>query len=265
MTGAGDEMADVGRAIERAENRPKRWRPAPRRWTNCRTPACSRDALSDQDQIDRGFDEMASSGEVDAELETPGRDGQRATVSPEAGGDAEEEADLEAELAGNGEGTTEDVETPEVDDSEVEAELQELKDDEQPQSRSQYQPTPSTATTTATPTASITGSLEVGPSRVTSTATRWVPAWMRSPSAVSAVTFTGSACALSTASSDTDMWNPTVWDSPGTETTDECGRRLARKWRPGCQRHLDVTQFPVADVLDGNFEPVVAVDEHRSH
>jgi phage shock protein A len=118
MTGAGDEMEDVGRAIERAEERTQDMEARSEAMDELQESGVFDDALSDKDSLDRELEEVRTSGEVDAELET---------LKTEMGkGSSETEAadeDLDAELE-----TETETETA---DEDIEAELEELQEDDE--------------------------------------------------------------------------------------------------------------------------------------
>jgi len=81
------------------------------------------DALSDKDSIDRELDELSSSREVDSELDT--LKAEMGKADPEPAEESTESADLDEAVNADGEV---DIDA-ELDDSEIEAELDELKDD----------------------------------------------------------------------------------------------------------------------------------------
>jgi phage shock protein A len=114
MSGVGDEMEDVGRAIERAEERTEEMEARSMAMDELRESGAFDDALSDKDRIDRELETGRSSREVDTELET---------LKSELGdGDEETAADEEAAAARD--------EEMEAVDEEVEAELESLREDE---------------------------------------------------------------------------------------------------------------------------------------
>ena len=113
MTGAGDEMENISRSIERARENTKDMEARAAAMDELEETGAFEGALSEGDEIDRELEEMRREGEVEAELET---------LKAEGG----EEAATEA---------------PEVDtepaDPDVEAELEELKEEEEGQAETE--------------------------------------------------------------------------------------------------------------------------------
>jgi phage shock protein A len=97
MSGVGDEMSDVSRALERAQERTDDMEARAAAMDELQESGTFEDALSDEDEIDRQLDAGRTESEVDAELETlktevgSGEQGQGAS----SGGT---DADVEAEL-----------------------------------------------------------------------------------------------------------------------------------------------------------------------
>jgi phage shock protein A len=114
MTGAGDEMEDVGRAIERAEERTEDMEARSEAMNELQESGVFEDALSDKDSLDRELDEVRTSGEVDAELETL-----KAEMGKESSDTSDEDVDAELET---------ETETA---DEDIEAELEELQEDDE--------------------------------------------------------------------------------------------------------------------------------------
>ncbi len=122
MTGAGDEMEDVGRAIERAEERTEDMEARSEAMDELQESGVFDDALSDKDSLDRELEEVRTSGEVDAELETLKTEMGKGSGSSKSES-SDEDVDLEAEL---------ETETEtEATDDDIETELEELKDDDE--------------------------------------------------------------------------------------------------------------------------------------
>jgi phage shock protein A len=118
MTGVGDEMADVTRSIERAEERTDEMEARSQAMDELVDTGAFDDALSDKDSIDRELESGRTNAEVDSELETLKSEmGGSADKSGASGSDSSSETDPEP--------------TVDVSDAEVEAELEELKDDEE--------------------------------------------------------------------------------------------------------------------------------------
>jgi phage shock protein A len=113
FTGASDEMENVGRAIERAEERTEEMEARSAALDELRESGALDDVLSDKDDIDRELESLHGDREVEAELETL-----RAEMGKSSGNGASEEdvevSDAESEVA----------------DAEVEAELENLKEEE---------------------------------------------------------------------------------------------------------------------------------------
>jgi phage shock protein A len=118
MTGAGDEMADVSRAIERAEERTDEMEARAAAMDELEDTGAFDDALSDKDSIDRELEAGRASSEVDSELETLKAELGKSSApsSSDTDVDAEAETESEAETA--------------TDDPAVEAELEELRNEE---------------------------------------------------------------------------------------------------------------------------------------
>jgi len=127
MTGAGDEMADVGRAIETAEQKTQDMEARAAAMDELEQTGAFENAISDKDQLDRELEQVTTDSAVDAELETLKAEmgNSEAEPEPETSPEADvepavEEADVEM-----------DVEpADEVDDAAVEAELEELKEED---------------------------------------------------------------------------------------------------------------------------------------
>lgn len=115
MTGVSDEMGDVNRAIERAEEETEEMQARAAAMDELEETGAFEDALSDEDRIDKELSAGRTETEVNAELDT---------LKAEMGA----ETDVEADTATN----TEESETaePEQTDSEVEEELEELRDED---------------------------------------------------------------------------------------------------------------------------------------
>jgi phage shock protein A len=120
MTGAGDEMADVSRAIERAEERTDEMEARAAAMDELEDTGAFEDALSDKDSIDRELEAGRASSEVDSELET--LKAELGKSSAPSSGDADTDVDVEAEAESETETAT--------DDPAVEAELEELRNEE---------------------------------------------------------------------------------------------------------------------------------------
>jgi phage shock protein A len=98
-------MEDVGRAIERAEERTQDMEARAAAMDELQESGAFEDAVSDEDEIDRQLEAGRTSSEVDAELET-----------------------LKAEMGtGNGESEVDEASS----DADIEAELDELREDEE--------------------------------------------------------------------------------------------------------------------------------------
>ena len=96
-------------------------------------------ALSDRDEIDRELDQLSTDSAVDAELETlKGEMGQGSTNGDATGSEVETDSETvtadtgDADAATDGDAPEADISVEEkIEQSEVEAELEELKEDEQ--------------------------------------------------------------------------------------------------------------------------------------
>lgn len=86
LTGAGDEMGDVTRAIERAEEETEEMEARAAAMDELQETGAFDDALSDQDRIDRELEAGRTDTEVEAELET---------LKGDVGGDGSSEVDEE--------------------------------------------------------------------------------------------------------------------------------------------------------------------------
>ena len=107
MTGAGDEMENISRSIERARENTKDMEARAAAMDELEETGAFESALSEGDEIDRELEEMTREGQVEAELET-----------------------LKAE-AGDKEAAASDPADVEPADPEIEAELEELKEEEE--------------------------------------------------------------------------------------------------------------------------------------
>lgn len=91
LTGAGDEMADVSRSIERAEEQTQEMEARAAAMDELQESGAFEDALSDQDAIDRELEAGRTNTEIEAELDT---------LKGEVGSDDEATGDaVEEELA----------------------------------------------------------------------------------------------------------------------------------------------------------------------
>ena len=125
LTGAGDEMEDVSRSIERAEQQTEDMEARADALDELQETGALDSALDDGDQIDQELEELTTNSQVESELST-----------------------LKSEVGdGNGSGTTEEtaetmseadaaIEEMDVDTNEVETELADIKDEEQADSGS---------------------------------------------------------------------------------------------------------------------------------
>jgi phage shock protein A len=123
MTGAGEEMADINRSIERAEERTENMEARAAALDELQETGALENQISDKDELDRELEQLSTDSAVDAELET---------LKSEMGkSESTESADVEAETETEEvTAAEEDGETPDVDESEVESELEELKEEE---------------------------------------------------------------------------------------------------------------------------------------
>jgi phage shock protein A len=119
MTGAGDEMDDVARSIERATERTEKMEARAAAMDELQDSGALEDAVSEKDAIDRELEELRTDREIDAELDT-------------LKSDVEGESGTESERGSDGESADDDAtaDAPEVDETEVEAELEELREEE---------------------------------------------------------------------------------------------------------------------------------------
>jgi phage shock protein A len=117
MTGAGDEMGEINRTIERAEERTEDMEARAAALDELREKGALEDGLSDRSQLDRELEELSNDSAVDAELETLKSEVDGAEPDAESATDAETS---EQQAAG----------TPAVDDAAVESELDDLKEEE---------------------------------------------------------------------------------------------------------------------------------------
>ena len=111
MTGAGDEMENISRSIERAKEDTKDMEARAAAMDELEESGALEGALSDGDQIDQELEEMRREGEVETELET---------LKAETGDGVEASADGNPDV---------DVETDT--NPEIEAELEDLKEEEE--------------------------------------------------------------------------------------------------------------------------------------
>jgi len=121
FTGASDEMENVGRAIERAEERTEEMEARSAALDELQASGALDDVLSDKDDIDRELEGLRGDREVEAELETLRAEMGKSDANG-GGASAEEVTTADAEDA--------DVSEPDVSDAEVEAELENLKEEE---------------------------------------------------------------------------------------------------------------------------------------
>jgi phage shock protein A len=127
MTGAGDQMEDIARTIERAEERTEEMEARSAALDELRESGALENAVSDKSSLDRELEELSTDASVDRELDTlkseMGKD--------EAEADAAEGEDLDADLETDPaeDVNLEDLEK-EVSESEVDAELEEMKEEE---------------------------------------------------------------------------------------------------------------------------------------
>jgi phage shock protein A len=118
-------MEDVSRSIERAEERTEDMEARAAALDELQETGALESQISDKDSLDRELEELATDSAVDAELETLKSE----MGKGEATSESEDEADVEVEPEPDPE-AVEEAEPPEVDDSEVERELEDLKDKE---------------------------------------------------------------------------------------------------------------------------------------
>ena len=111
VTGAGEEMEDISRTIQRAEERTEEMEARAAALDELRETGALEDAISDKSQLDRELEEIAADSSVDRELETLKSEVQDETTEDAA---TEDETDDE----------------PEVSDADIDRELEELKEDE---------------------------------------------------------------------------------------------------------------------------------------
>jgi phage shock protein A len=117
MTATGEEFEDVGRAIERAEERTEDMEARAAAMDELHESGAFDDVLSDEDDIDRELEQLETDSGVEAELETLKSEVGEGESEPEAEPDAEPEVDDGADLEAE-------------DREDVEAELAELRDEE---------------------------------------------------------------------------------------------------------------------------------------
>jgi phage shock protein A len=120
MTGAGDEMENVGRSIERAQEKTEDMEARAAAMDELEETGAFENVFDEGDDIDRELESMRRGGEVEAELETL-----KAETGGE-GGDAGADADADADVEADAEPAVE--ETPP--DPEIEAELDDIKAEE---------------------------------------------------------------------------------------------------------------------------------------
>jgi phage shock protein A len=121
MTGAGDEMGDINRTIERAEERTEDMEARAAALDELREKGALEDGISDRSQLDRELEELSKEGAVDAELETL-----KAEVDA---GETESETGTETGTGAAGEDGTGE-QPPAVEEAEVESELDDLREEE---------------------------------------------------------------------------------------------------------------------------------------
>jgi phage shock protein A len=124
MTGASDEMSDISRTIERAQERTQDMEARSAALDELQESGALESELSDKSKLDRELEQLSTEGEVESELET---------LKSEMG-DSEEDteesaAEAEAEAQADDVDPAE-VDPPDVDEREVEAELEQLKEEE---------------------------------------------------------------------------------------------------------------------------------------
>jgi phage shock protein A len=108
MTGAGDEMEDVSRTIERAQQQTEDMEARAAAMDELRETGALENKISDKSDLDRELDQLATDSAVDRELDT-----------------------LKSEMGKDEQTETESAETEtDVPDAEVESELEDLKEEE---------------------------------------------------------------------------------------------------------------------------------------
>jgi len=115
MTGAGDEMENVGRSIERAREETEDMEARAAAMDELEETGAFDDVLTEGDDLDRELEEMRQQGEVDAELETLKAETGAEEAESENAADTDADVELDEEPAA---------------DPEIEAELENIKSDE---------------------------------------------------------------------------------------------------------------------------------------
>jgi hypothetical protein len=127
VTGAGDEMENVSRTIQRAEEQTEEMEARSAALDELRETGALENAISDKSQLDRELEDISTDNAVDTELETLKSDVGKAETETAS-------ADVEAEAEGAASGADLDAELEsldaEVTGEDVDKELEGLKDEE---------------------------------------------------------------------------------------------------------------------------------------
>jgi len=126
MTGAGDQMEDIARTIERAEERTEEMEARSAALDELRESGALDNAVSNKSDLDRELEDLSTDASVDRELDTLKSEMDKGEEADTKAGE-DLEADLETDPAEDV--NLEDLEE-EVSKSEVDAELEELKEEE---------------------------------------------------------------------------------------------------------------------------------------
>ena len=124
MTGAGDEMENISRSIERAREDTEDMEARAAAMDELEESGAFESALSTESDLDRELDEIRQKGEVDAELETLKSEAGKGGTAEDDDVDIELEEDIDADV---------DLEE-ELDagtDPDIESELDDIKRDDE--------------------------------------------------------------------------------------------------------------------------------------
>jgi phage shock protein A len=132
VTGAGEEMEDISRTIERAEEQTEEMEARAAALDELRESGAIENAVSDKSQLDRELQELSTDSAVDRELDT--LKSEMGKGESESDGETETESETETQSAVTPAEPAEDVDMEEVEtevsEEEIDQELEELKEEE---------------------------------------------------------------------------------------------------------------------------------------
>jgi len=128
VTGAGTEMTDISRTIQRAEERTEEMEARAAALDELRETGALENTLSDKSDLDRELEQLATDSSVDRELETL-----KAEMDGETDGEQVEAGETDAESDSPDTDLAPDIDDPEaepVSQADIDRELEELKEEE---------------------------------------------------------------------------------------------------------------------------------------